>query len=164
MTAFDNDFTNFKDSLSIALATDYVFYLQNDILTKVDRATMSVSLEGREPFLDHRIIEYAAQLPNEYKFRESQKMILKDIVHKYIPSEMMDRPKTGFTVPVNSWLKKDLLFLIEENLNPDRLIKTGFFNTGYVHILKEKFLNGKLYDPSIIWKLLQFQMWFNKWM
>ena len=88
-------------------------YLQNDILTKVDCATMSVSIEGREPFLDHRIIEFVAQLPSKYKYGHTQKMILKDIVHKYIPKELMDRPKSGFTSPINSWLKTDLKYLLD---------------------------------------------------
>ncbi|HET9570204.1 MAG TPA: asparagine synthase (glutamine-hydrolyzing) [Bacteroidales bacterium] len=163
-TSFDNNFKSFKDSLSIALAADYSMYLQNDILTKVDRATMSVSLEGREPFLDHRIIEYAAQLPTEYKYGATKKMILKDIVHKYIPKQLMERPKTGFTVPVYSWLKSDLLFLLDENLNQQSIENSGLFNWTYVQKLKQDFLKDKLYDPTIIWKLLQFQIWYNKWM
>ena len=74
-------------------------------LQKVDRATMSVSLEGREPFLDHRIIEWAAQLPNEFKyFQGNKKYILKEINKKYIPENMMDRPKMGFGIPIEKWL------------------------------------------------------------
>ena len=92
-------------------------YMQNAILVKVDRATMSVSLEGREPFLDHRIIEFAAQLPSNFKFGHTQKMILKDIVHNYVPKQLMDRPKTGFSIPVHAWLKEDLAYLLEEHLN-----------------------------------------------
>ncbi len=162
-TIFDDDFSRFKDSLSIALATDYSIYLQNDILTKVDRATMSVSLEGREPFLDHRIIEFAAQLPSSFKYGHTQKMILKDIVYKYVPKQLMDRPKTGFSIPVYSWLKDDLSYLLEENLNSTVIAKTGLFNPIYVQKLKRNFMNGQLYDPAIIWKLLQFQMWYNMW-
>lgn len=163
-TVFNNDFTNFTDGLSIALASDYGMYLQNDILTKVDRATMSVSLEGREPFLDHRIIEFVAQLPIEYKFGTTQKMILKDIVHKYVPKHIMDRPKMGFEIPIYSWLKKDLAYLVEENLNPTIIAKTGLFQPNYVQKIRQDFDNGRLKDPTIIWKLLQFQMWHTKWM
>lgn len=161
---FSTDFTNFSDNLSIAQAIDYKMYLQNDILTKVDRATMSVSLEGREPFLDHRIIEFAAQLPSEYKFGKSQKMILKDIVHKYIPKQLMDRPKAGFTIPIYSWLKKDLSYLLEENLDMNNLKETGLFQPKYIQKLKTDFYSGEMYDPTIIWKLLQFQLWYNNWM
>jgi asparagine synthase (glutamine-hydrolysing) len=163
-TSLDKNFTGFKDSLSIAQAIDYSMYLQNDILTKVDCASMSVSLEGREPFLDHRIIEFAAQLPSSFKYGHTQKMILKDIVHKYVPKELLDRPKLGFTIPVYSWLKNDLLFLLEEYLNSEAIKASGFFNSFYVEKLKTDFLNDKLYDPTIIWKLIQFQMWYKKWM
>lgn len=164
VTIYDNDFSKFKDNLSIALATDYTLYLQNDILTKVDRASMSVSLESREPFLDHRLVEFAAQLPSSYKYGKIQKMILKDIVQKYVPENLLDRPKSGFSPPVFDWLKKDLLFLLEENLNPKMIAQTGLFNPFYVSKLKKSFLKGQLYDPIIIWKLLQFQMWFRMWM
>ncbi len=76
----------------------------------------------------------------------------------------MDRPKSGFTVPVYSWLKGDLLFLLEENLNSKTINDSGFFNSSYVQKLKKDFLNDKLYDPTIIWKLVQFQMWYKMWM
>ena len=162
-TAYDGDFKHFKDSLSIYLAIDYIMYLQNDILAKVDRATMSVSLEGREPFLDHRIIEFAAQLPSDFKFGQTSKMILKDIVHEYIPKQLLDRSKTGFSVPIYSWLKNDLFYLLEENLNESCIAKAGLFESKYVQRLKRDFIYGKLHDPTIIWKLLQFQMWYDKW-
>lgn len=153
-----------RESLSVALAMDYKMYLQNDILTKVDRATMSVSLEGREPFLDHRVIEFVAQLPYMFKLGETSKMILKDVVYKYIPKEMMDRPKTGFEIPVSQWLKGDLSYLIQDYMNDAALEKTDVFNPDYVNQLKNDFFNDKLKDPFIIWKILQFQMWHEKWM
>ena len=162
-TSFDNDFLDFNDILSIPLAIDYTMYLQNDILTKVDRATMSVSLEGREPFLDHRIIEFVAQLPSEYKYGKTQKMILKDIVHKYVPKALMDRPKSGFSVPLDSWLKNDLYYLINENLSPKAISESGLFNTEYVTKLINAFLRNEIDNRAIIWKLLQFQMWYKKW-
>lgn len=163
-TAYDFDFSGFEDNLSKALAIDYKMYLQNDILTKVDRATMSVSLEGREPFLDHRIIEFAAQLPNEYKYGVTQKRILRDIVHKYVPKSLLDRPKAGFSIPIYSWLKTDLKFLLEEFLDPREIEKAGLFVPGSVKAIKDRFLNGALYDPTIVWKILQFQFWHKKWM
>lgn len=163
-TVFDNDFRGFSDSLSIALATDYAMYLQNDILTKVDRATMSVSLEGREPFLDHRIIEFAAQLPNKFKYGITQKMILKDVVYKYIPKRLLDRPKTGFTIPINSWLIKDMSYLLEENLNSAVIAESSIFQPITVDKLRKEFLKGQEDDCAIIWRLLQFQMWYKRWM
>jgi asparagine synthase (glutamine-hydrolysing) len=162
---FDNDFSNFQDDLSKALAADYKMYLQNDILTKVDRATMSVALEGREPFLDHRIIEFVAQLPSEFKYNGTiQKRILKDIVHDYVPKSLMDRPKTGFEVPIYKWLKTDLSYLLDLHLNSDIITSTGFFNPRYVQKLRRDFQADKLKDPSVIWKILQFQMWYKTWM
>jgi asparagine synthase (glutamine-hydrolysing) len=161
---FDNDYSMISDPLSMAMCIDYKMYLQNDILTKVDRATMSVSLEGREPFLDHRIIEYVAQLPSTYKLGKTKKLILKDIVHKYIPKNMLDRPKTGFSLPINSWLNNDLGYLIDEYLNTDAINESGIFNISYVDRLKEDFKENDRISQDIIWKVLQFQMWYKEWM
>jgi asparagine synthase (glutamine-hydrolysing) len=153
-----------SEDLSIALANDYKFYLQGDILTKVDRATMSVSLEGREPFLDHRIIEFAAQLPMEYKYGKVQKLMLKDIVHDYIPKKLMDRKKAGFSLPLDSWLKNDLSYIIEEKLKMENLRSVNLFDLSYIEKLKHNIIRNKVGDVTIIWKLLQFQMWYDRWM
>lgn len=161
---FDDDFSKCNDNLSAALAIDYSFYMQNDILTKVDRATMAVALEGREPFLDHRIIEYVAQLPSDFKIKDTQKRILKDILHRYIPKTLMDRPKNGFVIPIDSWLKKDLAFLLDENLSERCLSETGLFNNEYVKRLRRDFDQNKLNNSTMIWKLLQFQLWYKEWM
>lgn len=161
---FDLDFSKCNDNLSAALAIDYSFYMQNDILTKVDRATMAVALEGREPFLDHRIIEYVAQLPSDFKIKNTQKRILKDILYRYIPKNLMDRPKNGFVIPIDSWLKKDLAFLLDENLNEHRLSEVGIFNIEYVKRLRIDFDKNKLENSTMIWKLLQFQLWYKEWM
>lgn len=148
-----------KEPISIAQVIDYLNYLPNNILVKVDRATMSVSLEGREPLLDHRIIEFAAQLPEEYKYLDgNKKRIFKDIVNKYVPKEIMDRPKTGFSMPINNWLKDDLKFLVEDNLN-DSMDKS-FFNIHFISQLKELFYAGKLgHEEKTIWRLIEFQLW-----
>lgn len=163
-TKFDFDFSKFKKDLSIPMAIDYSMYLESDILTKVDRATMSVSLEGREPFLDHRIIEYVAQLPMNFKYGQTQKRILRDIVYQYIPKELMDRPKTGFSIPIYKWLKADLRYLIEENLDSTSIEEAGIFKVSSVEKIKIQFFKDQLDDLTIIWKLLQFQMWYKKWM
>ena len=163
-TIFDFDFSKFKQNLSIPMCIDYSIYLENDILTKVDRATMSVSLEGREPFLDHRIIEFVSRLPMEFKYGDTQKKILRDIVHKFVPVELLDRPKTGFSIPIYSWLKTDLRYLIDENLNSSSIKEAAIFNVDTVEKLKRQFFNNELDDLTIIWKLLQFQMWYKKWM
>jgi asparagine synthase (glutamine-hydrolysing) len=140
-------------------------YLQNDILTKVDRASMSVSLEAREPLLDHRLAEFAAILPIEYKHdMYGGKRILKDIVHDYVPKELVDRPKAGFSLPIYKWLKGDLHFLIEEFLIEKSINESNLFNSGFVTQQVDLFKKDRLFYKPIIWKLLMFQMWYFRWM
>jgi asparagine synthase (glutamine-hydrolysing) len=151
--------------MEMLMAVDYKTYLPNDILTKVDRATMSVSLEGREPLLDHRILEFAARLPLSYKFDGfTTKRILKDITHDYIPKKMMDRPKTGFSLPISKWLIGDLSYLIEEHLSEKSLAISGLFDEKYVTKQVKLFKEEKFHYVTFIWKLLMFQMWYKKWM
>lgn len=160
-----NEFIGFSNPIEVAMALDYKNYLQDDILTKVDRATMSVSLEGREPLLDHRIVEFLAQLPIDYKLHNNiGKRILKDIVHQYVPKEKMDRPKTGFSLPIYSWLKHDLSFLLDEYLNEKAIAESGLFNVDFILSKVKDFKNGKLHYTPFLWKILMFQMWYNKWM
>ncbi|MFN3952778.1 MAG: asparagine synthase (glutamine-hydrolyzing) [Thermaurantimonas sp.] len=164
-TPSEMDVVGFHDPIDIALAIDYQMYLQNDILTKVDRATMSVSLEGREPLLDHRIIEFVARLPLSFKFDgKTQKKILKDIVHEYVPKSMMDRPKAGFSLPIYSWLKGDLRYLIDEFLCEDSLKESGLFRVDFLKKQVDLFVSDQLHYKPFIWKLLMFQMWYKKWM
>ena len=162
-TTFDYNYTQFDD-LSVALINDYVLYLQDDILTKVDRSTMSASLEGREPFLDHRIIEFVATLPNEFKRTNKSKFILKDIVHDYVPKDLMEREKSGFSIPLNSWLATDLSHMINENLSISNIKNIDLFNFKTVEKIKNSFFrNGQDFD-NMLWKLIQFQLWHSKWM
>jgi len=151
--------------LSYVMAIDYQTYLVDDILQKVDRASMSVSLEGREPLLDHRIIEFAAQLPDDFKYRNGEKKyILKEIVHQYIPKEMMDRPKMGFAIPIAEWMQKELKNHVEEYLSESRIKAQGIFNWTAVADLKNRFFSGKKELDSKMWYLLMFQMWCERWM
>ncbi|MBS7563843.1 asparagine synthase (glutamine-hydrolyzing) [Mucilaginibacter sp. Bleaf8] len=153
------------DALSYMMAVDYQTYLVDDILQKVDRATMSTGLEGREPFLDQHIIEWAAQLPSEYKYHQKQKKyILKQIVHKYIPKEMMDRPKMGFAIPIESWLSKELKPLVKLYLSEERIGKHGLFNANAVTHIVNQFYAGRKEKHLQIWYLLMFEMWYEKWM
>ena len=146
------------------LAVDYQNYMLDDILTKVDRATMSFGLEGREPLLDHRIIEFAARLPTEYKYKNGiKKKILRNITHKYIPQQLMDGPKRGFSIPMKHWLRYELAGYLDEFLNARELDKHGYFNSEYVSSLKKWYLQTGNDYPTI-WSLLVFQMWFNEWM
>jgi len=139
----------------------------DDVLVKVDRAGMSVSLEGREPLLDHSIIEFAAQLPSNFKLRNGNtKDILKKIVHNYVPKHMVDRPKMGFGVPIHHWLNKDLKSLIDEYLEDDRIEREGVFQLAKIRDLKVTFsMNPQNKQiAKLLWYILVFQMWFEKWM
>ena len=150
--------------LSYMMAIDYQTYLLDDILQKVDRAGMSVSLEGREPFLDHRIIEWAARLPMEYKYNKgNKKFILKQIVHKYIPAAMMDRPKMGFGIPISAWLQKDLKPFVDLYFDEQFIIKQNIFNNDVIQRIKKSFYDGKVEKAEKIWYILMFQMWYDKW-
>jgi len=136
----------------------------DDILQKVDRATMSISLEGREPFLDQTIIEWCARLPNEYKYHNGEKkFILKKIVYKYIPRKMMERKKMGFGIPVEKWLQHELKELVHEYLSEARLTRHNFFNVASVQHLTRSFFNGRTDLYLKVWHLLMFQMWYQKW-
>ena len=154
----------FYDPLPYMMAVDYQTYMVDDILQKVDRATMSVSLEGREPFLDQSIIEWAAKLPNDYKYHDGEKKyIIKQIVYKYIPKELMDRKKMGFAIPVENWLSTELKDLVMEYLSGKSLEEHRLFNTKYVETLLRSFFGGRTDFYLKIWYLLMFQMWYKKW-
>lgn len=154
----------FYDPLSYMMAVDYQTYMADDILQKVDRAGMSVSLEGREPFLDQSIIEWAAQLPNEYKYHNGdKKYIIKQLVYKYIPKEMMDRKKMGFGIPVDKWLNNELKELVQDYLSDTKLNEHKLFNTAYVQKTTAAFFGGRTDLYLKIWYLLMFQMWYERW-
>jgi len=167
VTAFDS--TELKPEyyslINYMMAIDYQTYLLDDILQKVDRAAMSVSLEGREPFLDHRVIEWAAQLPMEYKYNNgNKKFIIKEIVHKYIPKEMMDRPKKGFGIPISNWLEKELKPFVDKYFDEAFIERQDIFNNGEVQKMRSSFYKGKKEKAEKIWFFLMFQMWYDKWM
>jgi asparagine synthase (glutamine-hydrolysing) len=156
---------NFKSPLSYMMAIDFQTYMLDDILQKVDRATMTNSLEAREPMLDHRILEFAAQLPDEYKYQNGlKKRILRDITHDYIPKEFLDRPKMGFAIPIAKWLKNELREHVEEYLNKDRIEKQGIFNWDFIAKLKIDFFGGRKEYDTQLWYFLMFQMWHERWM
>lgn len=164
-TAFNMELNNISDDLSQMLMIDYKTYMADDILTKVDRATMSVGLEGREPFLDAKIIEFAAQLPNEMKYRDGEKKwVLKQITHKYLPKELMDRPKMGFSPPVTEWFRDELKTYFLYYLTHERLSQEGLFNPDEVLRLRDAYLEGKNVSVHRLWFILMFEMWYEKWM
>jgi asparagine synthase (glutamine-hydrolysing) len=147
------------------LAIDYKTYMCDDILTKVDRAGMSVSLEGREPLLDQRLTEFAAQIPDHLKINKGiKKYLLKEIVHDYVPREIMDRPKMGFGVPIFNWLRNDLRYYGEEYLNEKAFDEHGLFDKGSVYHIMKQFYQGDNNYNGLFWHLLMFQMWYKRWM
>lgn len=151
--------------LAYMQAIDFQTYLVDDILTKVDRATMFASIEGREPLLDHRIAEYAAQLPDEFKYHKgTKKHILKEIVHDYLPKEMMERPKQGFAIPIAEWMWKELKEHVNHYISEEKISQQGYFNWKVVEKMKRDFYAGKKELDFKMWYLLMFQMWYEEWM
>lgn len=153
---FCDDIITPVSALEKMMISDFKGYLPDDLLVKVDRSTMSVSLEGREPLLDHKIIEFAASMPISLK---KNKTILKDILKRYVPKELFLRKKQGFGIPINSWLRNDLKYLLDQYLNEDVIKEYGVFDPKYVADLLRLFYAEKN-DDRKIWTLLMFQMWF----
>ena len=149
-----------KALAEIMMLVDFKAYLPEDILLKVDRATMYHSLEGREPLLDHKIIEYAAALPLRLK---QEKNILKTILARYIPRELFERKKQGFGLPLNHWLQTDLISLVHEYLNEDQIQKDGLFDITYIRHIKKMFFMGKA-NYRQLWIILMFQMWKKRYL
>jgi asparagine synthase (glutamine-hydrolysing) len=153
-----------NDGLNKLLAVDYKTFLLDNNLTKVDRATMAVSIEGREPILDHNILEFASRLPAEYKIRNGEnKHILKTIVHKYVPREIMERPKKPFLAPLTVWFKDTLKDYYYEYLDENKLKQDGVF-TSEIISLRNDYLKGKQVNHQKLWNILMFQMWKEKWL
>lgn len=146
------------------MAIDFKTYQLDDILTKVDRATMSVSLEGREPLLDHRLIEFVARLDSSLKIHcGNKKYLLKQITHKYLPKELMDRPKMGFGVPIVEWFSDELKHYLDYYFDPSLLEKQGLFNVDLLIKMKEQYLGGRKHYMRKLWTILVFQMWYERW-
>jgi len=139
---------------------DTRLYLAEDILTKVDRASMAVSLEVRAPFLDPRVAEFAASLPSSYKLRGSKtKYILKKAVDGMLPRFVTRRSKKGFGVPVAEWLKMKLRPLARDLLSPERVKRAGVFNPEYVSRLQDEHERGVANHRKLLWTLLMFELW-----
>jgi asparagine synthase (glutamine-hydrolysing) len=144
---------------------DLKTYLPDDILVKVDRATMSVSLEGREPFLDHKILEWTSRLPVEFKCRNGvSKYLLRKLLYRYVPKKLVDRPKQGFGVPVYEWFKSELKELYREYLNFERIKREGIFNPQEVNRLLDDYLNNRGVNHNKLWLLFIFEVWKERWM
>ncbi|MDC0403875.1 asparagine synthase (glutamine-hydrolyzing) [Porticoccaceae bacterium] len=151
------DVLNSKERMMLL---DLVSYLPDDILTKVDRASMGVSLETRVPFLDSEVVESAFHMPLNYKIKGGKsKSILRDILFKYVPKNLIERPKMGFGVPLDQWLRGTLRPWAEEMLSVSRLSREGFFDVDMVRSLWQGHLSGQTNSAAQLWAILMFQAW-----
>lgn len=144
------------------MAIDSLTYLTDDILVKVDRAAMSASLELRAPFLDHNLVEYAWQLPYKFKYRDGDtKWVLRQILYKHVPKELIERPKQGFGIPLNDWLRGPLKEWADELLSSKYLEEQNIFNVKEIRSMWHQHLEGTRQYGARIWTILMFQAWYR---
>jgi asparagine synthase (glutamine-hydrolysing) len=144
---------------------DYCGFLRDQVLVKVDRASMSVSLEAREPLLDHRIFEAASRISAKYRYAGGDlKWILKEILARHVPRELFERPKAGFQPPIHQWLKDDFEGLIESHLSPEEMKGSRWFNPVGIRHLISSYRAGRTDSANLLWFVLVWQMWDREWL
>lgn len=155
--------SSFDDAKLQMMFMDAMTYLPDDILVKVDRATMANSLEARVPFLDHRVVEMAWALPMSMKRRDGQnKWILREVLYQYVPKNLIERPKAGFGIPLGDWLRGPLRHWAEELISKERLLRDEYFDAEKIQSLWLKHLSGKQNSTCLLWSILMFQMWLDE--
>jgi asparagine synthase (glutamine-hydrolysing) len=146
------------------MSLDTVSYLPDDILVKLDRATMSVSLEGRIPLLDHRLVELLASMPSQMKIRDGgTKWLLRRVLERYVPAQLLKAPKSGFGVPVGSWLRGPLRPWAEELLSPTRIARDGYLRVEPIREMWNAHLGRRRDWGYHLWDVLMFQSWLDTW-
>jgi asparagine synthase (glutamine-hydrolysing) len=152
------------DPMARMMYVDAVSYLPDDLLVKIDRATMAVGLEGRAPMLDHEIVAFAWRLPTSLKIRDGQtKWPLRQVLYRYVPREIVERPKQGFEPPIGGWLRGPLRDWAESLLRPDRLVEGGLLSPTPVRRIWEEHLKGLRDWRFELWNVLMFQAWRAHW-
>src|SRR5215831_10997927 len=145
------------------LLTDTMTYLPNDLLVKMDIASMTVSLEARSPFLDHHLMEFAASLPERLKLRRmTTKYLLKRVLRKFVPEENLTRPKMGFGVPISHWFRGSMRQFLRETLLSERALSRGLFNGDAVRRLVDEHVDRKINHDQRLWSLLMLELWFQR--
>jgi len=154
---------NLSDFEKISLF-DIEQYLANNLLYKMDSASMANSLEVRNPYLDYRLMEFAYNLPQEFKIKDgTPKYLMKKLLQRYLPDDLVYRRKWGFPAPIGNWLSNDLSYLIEKWLDPKLIREQGLFNDKQVQYYVTEFRNGKKFHDKRVWSLIFFQMWYHKY-